>query len=150
MKIPFPNKSGRVHLLVVDDVPAMRESMGGLLRRAGYEVEVATSSGEALELTQLMRWDAVVLDVDLPDMTGMELYARILLEQQRAGLPAVFLSAWPQEMLRLSLREAHWVRLLPKPCAFTEILQALEDCLRAAGRVEAPVPEPGAIGPTPP
>lgn len=129
-----PNRSGWVpRLLVVDEVGPVREAMSLLLRREGYDVEVAADGDEAMQLLELVRWDAVVLDIDRPGMNGIELYARIVRVYGTVRLPVVFLSAQPNAHLHFGLHAAPWARLVQKPCAFLQLLEALQQCFRSLG-----------------
>lgn len=57
----------RHKILVVDDLPDWRKTLGGLLEDAGYEVQVADSSAKALELLRTNRFDLAVLDMRLDE-----------------------------------------------------------------------------------
>lgn len=120
----------RVRLLVVEQNEVVRDSLAVLLERAGYAVHTVANATEALEVGARDEWDCLVTDLDLPDLGGLELYARLLF-QGRSRFPAVFLSIHPPLLLELSLRDAPWVRLLQKPCTFPSLLVALEQCLGA-------------------
>jgi hypothetical protein len=74
--------------LVVDDDPAIGEAAARALTAAGYVVVVAASGEDALRLSLTSDLDLVLTDLELRDMTGEELVAR--LRQERPGLPAVF------------------------------------------------------------
>lgn len=129
---PLAGKPGgsRLRLLVVDDSGAMRILLAELLGQEGYEVEVAASAEEALQLTSLIRWDGLVLDVDLPDLDGVELYARILKNTGGRRLPVIFFTGRPNQALLLGLDHVPWAKLVAKPCNSRELLAALEECLR--------------------
>jgi CheY-like chemotaxis protein len=120
-------------VLVVDDMAAVRDLVAELLGRAGYEVETAATAQEALQLARLVRWDGLVLDVDLPDLDGMELYSRIIKSNGSERLPVIFFTGRPNETLQLGLGCAPWARLVPKPCCGRQFLAALEQCLQASG-----------------
>ncbi len=68
-------KSPRI--LVVDDEPGIRKSMTGVLEDEGYEVESVGSGEECLEILQRRAFDAILLDIWLPGMDGMETLLRI-------------------------------------------------------------------------
>jgi CheY-like chemotaxis protein len=129
-KMPRRSPRNRVRLLVADQNEVVRDSLAVLLERAGYGVHTAASAGEALEIGAQDEWDCLVTDLDLPDVGGLELYARLLF-QGRSRFPAVFLSVQPPPLLEVSLRGAPWVRLMRKPCTFPSLLAALEQCLAA-------------------
>lgn len=120
-------------LLVVDDNEPGRTALSRLLGEAGYDVETATDAQEALQLSQMVRWDGVVLDIDLPGGNGVELYVRILSHSGNRRLPVLFLTGQPNPMLGLSLHYAPWARLVLKPCDPLQLLATLEDCLRKGG-----------------
>lgn len=67
----------RVRVLVVDDEPAIRQSLGGVLQDEGYEVECAPDGESCLTLLREQVFDVVLLDVWLPGMDGMETLSRI-------------------------------------------------------------------------
>ena len=68
-------KSPRI--LVVDDEPGIRKSMTGVLEDEGYDVESVSSGEECLEILQRRAFDAILLDIWLPGMDGMETLLRI-------------------------------------------------------------------------
>jgi two-component system, NtrC family, response regulator HydG len=70
-------------ILLVDDDDAFRTVMGGELGRAGFEIAPAATGGEALRLAADRQPQVVVLDLDLPDMTGLQ-----VLERLRAACPS--------------------------------------------------------------
>lgn len=120
----------RVRLLLADQDECLRITLTPLLRRAGYAVHPVATAEEALQVASEARWDCLVANLDLPGIGGIELYSRLLF-QGRARFPAVFLATWPATRLELGLRRADWIRLLRKPCAFTDLLAALEQSLGA-------------------
>jgi len=72
-------------ILVVDDEPDLRESVGYLLEDAGYDVETASNGHEALGAAQVFQPDLVLLDVMMPKENGYRVSRRIH-EAQNAGL----------------------------------------------------------------
>lgn len=115
----------RQRILVVDGHDVMAEA----LRMNGYDVERAAPE-EALQLALLVRWNGVVLDLDLPGLNGIELYARMLRGTGTDRLPVLFVSGRPHEALRFGLQGTPWARLLHKPCGLHPLLAALAQCLR--------------------
>ncbi len=72
-------------VLVVDDEPDLRESVGYLLEDAGYDVETAANGHEAVGAAQVFQPDLVLLDVMMPKENGYRVSRRIH-EAQSAGL----------------------------------------------------------------
>ncbi|RPJ01601.1 MAG: DNA-binding response regulator [Chloroflexi bacterium] len=66
-----------VFILVVDDEGAIRYSISKTLQRVGYQVDVAASGEEALEMLEQREYDVVLTDIRMPGLTGVELLARI-------------------------------------------------------------------------
>ncbi len=135
MNLPksISGKGRRLRLLIVEGTEAVRLVLAELLHFEGYEVELAANAEEALQLAQLVRWDGLVLDCDLPGMNGAELYARIL-HNTGQRLPVLFFTGRPNQALELGLGSAPWAGLVPKPCSNQRFLAALERCLRAGGK----------------
>jgi two-component system nitrogen regulation response regulator NtrX len=77
-----------VRVLVVDDEPAIRQSLCGVLGDEGFEPRAASSGEECLEQLARARYDLVLLDVWLPGLDGLETLARIQ-EMAAAERPAV-------------------------------------------------------------
>ena len=86
----MPARAPRV--LVVDDTEGNRYAASRLLRSAGFEVEESTTGGEALTAVQ-RHPDLIVLDVNLPDMTGFEVVERLRRSPELASIPVLHLSA---------------------------------------------------------
>jgi two-component system OmpR family response regulator len=66
-----------LHALVVDDERDVAEGWGRALRLAGHDVKVATDAASALDLCDETHFDVVVLDFIMPEMSGVELLARL-------------------------------------------------------------------------
>jgi CheY-like chemotaxis protein len=84
-------ESGR--LLVVDDVEGNRYVHATWLRRAGYDVTEASTGQEALDHVSTGAFDLVLLDINLPDITGYEVCERIKGTPRTALLPVLHVSA---------------------------------------------------------
>src|SRR5579863_9004225 len=67
----------KARLLIVDDDPEMREALGGLFSGAGHACELAPDAAAALELIDRQTFDAVVSDVLMDGMNGLELLDRV-------------------------------------------------------------------------
>jgi len=73
-------------VLVVDDEKLVRWSLRESLREKGYEVSLAESGEEALRLTKKDSFDAILLDIRLPDVDGVEVLRRIHSENQESSV----------------------------------------------------------------
>ncbi len=84
--------AGRKRLLVVDDSPLTRELLVALLEAVGYEIEQAADGVEALDRLDQVSVDAIVTDLEMPRMDGLELTRRIKSHPALRGLPVVIVT----------------------------------------------------------
>lgn len=80
-------------ILNVDDYPANRYVRSGILKKAGYRVIEATGGREAMERIVAERPDLVVLDVQMPDVDGLEVCRRVRSNPEIASLLILHVSA---------------------------------------------------------
>lgn len=83
-----------MRVLIVDDYPGLIELYDLALRARGFEVVGAATAGEALTLAATERFDAVVLDMQLPDGSGPELLQRLRAMPFLDGKPVVGMSSF--------------------------------------------------------
>ena len=67
----------KARILIVDDDPIVRDSLGQWFDSEGYQVETIASGREALGRIEGERWDLALLDIRMPGMDGMELQNRL-------------------------------------------------------------------------
>jgi len=129
-----------MRILVVDDEHAVRDALRRALRLDGYDVQIAPGGAAAIGLVREGRPDAIVLDVLMPDMDGLELCRRL-----RAGgdrTPVLMLTARDAVSDRVSGLDAGADDYLVKPFALEELQARLRALLRRGGSAEE---EPGAL-----
>jgi two-component system sensor histidine kinase RpfC len=128
----------RPAILLIDDEPTIRRMVSRLLDRAGYQVRAAASAGEALKLVRAERFDAVICDLHLSGLSGVELCEQIwLLAPELAGRIIVSSGDLSGEGVD-HLVERAGVPPIPKP--FTGA-----DLLRAVAAICPPLPSPHRI-----
>lgn len=118
-------------ILIVDDLRPLRELMVALLRQTGLDPEMAADGQTALQLSRLVRWDLVVLDIDLPDINGLELYVRIRSATGGGPLPVLFVTGRPDAACGWRIVAPGRSRLLAKPFTAPQFITAVEQCLAA-------------------
>ncbi|MFI5608608.1 response regulator transcription factor [Amycolatopsis sp. NPDC051903] len=119
-----------MRILVVDDDRAVRESLRRSLEFNGYTVELASDGAQALESIIANRPDAMVLDVMMPRLDGLEVARR--LRSTGDDLPILVLTARDTVSDRVSGLDAGADDYLPKPFALEELLARLRALLRRA------------------
>jgi DNA-binding response OmpR family regulator len=87
-----PTAAGGRRILAVDDSPTYLAMIASTLREDGHDVVLARSGREALELIAVQSVDAVVLDLTMPDMDGIETLVRIRRTPGREAIPAMMLT----------------------------------------------------------
>ncbi|SHG57884.1 response regulator transcription factor [Streptoalloteichus hindustanus] len=119
-----------MRILVVDDDRAVRESLRRSLQFNGYQVELAGDGLEALDAVGRHRPDAMVLDVMMPRVDGLEVCRR--LRGTGDDLPILVLTARDAVSDRVAGLDAGADDYLPKPFALEELLARLRALLRRA------------------
>jgi len=123
-------------ILVVDDERLVRFSIVRVLESAGYEVLTADQGGEALQTLAREPVSLVLLDMNLPDMTGEACLRTI--RESRPRIPVIGMSGMtigPDH----PLRNAQGVRTLEKPFLSAELLALVETMVMQAGKADARV-----------
>jgi len=116
---------------VVDDITFVREILADVFQCAGFEVDTAASASEALAFGRMMRWDGLILDVDMPGMNGVELYAEMVRLNEGHRLPVIFFTGKPDEVLQASFAGVSWAHLILKPCPAAQLVAIMRQCLQA-------------------
>ncbi|OQO92614.1 response regulator transcription factor [Saccharomonospora piscinae] len=124
-----------MRILVVDDDRAVRESLRRSLEFNGYQVDLASDGTQALEKVAADRPDAMVLDVMMPRLDGLEVARR--LRGIGDDLPILVLTARDAVSDRVSGLDAGADDYLPKPFALEELLARLRALLRRAGQEDS-------------
>jgi PAS domain S-box-containing protein len=116
-------KNGSGTILVVDDDPGTRETISDAVRLQGYTVETATSGRPVLKRVTARRFDAAIVDVKLPDISGLE-----VLEGIKAVSPqteVIFLTAYASLPTALQAIEGAAFAYLTKPFEMEHLLAKL-------------------------
>lgn len=114
-------------LLVVEDETDSRELLALVLRGAGAEVHPLSNGVEALELLRYERFDAIVSDIGLPGMDGMEVLRSLRSHgDKRHQPPAIALTAYTRAYDRTAALRAGFQAHVPKPVDPEELITVLE------------------------
>jgi FixJ family two-component response regulator len=113
---------------VVEDDQFFRESMRRLMRSMGYGVEAFASAADFLASARLGETACLIADVNMPAMTGIELYRRLM--DSGHAIPTILVTAYPNDVERARALNDGVVCYLRKPVDE----QHLKRCLHAALR----------------
>jgi len=124
-------------VLIVDDDPAFRQLMSVVLTDDAYQLEFAGGGRQALEMTEAKRYDAIVLDLKMPDVSGFDVLEG--LKASAPGIPCVIIISAASDKLIESIVTPNVIARIRKPFEIAKLKGAISDCLRT--------PRPGATRP---
>jgi two-component system phosphate regulon response regulator OmpR len=130
-------------ILLVEDDPRLAEMLSEYLGQAGFRVTVAPLGTTALERLAGADYDAVVLDLMLPDMDGLDICRQL---RSRADTPVLMLTARGEPIDRIVGLELGADDYLPKPFQPRELLARLRAILRRRSHATAPGEKPLTFG----
>jgi two-component system, cell cycle response regulator DivK len=116
-------------ILIVDDNEHLRQILSSILRFSGYEISEAGTGTQAIEKAVSAKPNLILLDLNLPDMTGADVSKAICKDQRTAGIPIVGCSAYlGLEWREVALR-AGMVDYLEKPISAAAIEAVVEQLI---------------------
>jgi len=122
----------KAHLLIADDDRLVLYSLTNGLRDAGYMVREAANAEEALQLCKENKPDLALLDIRMPDMSGIELGERL---QTDSEVPFLFLSAYSDSETVKRGTAAGALGYLVKPLDIVQIIPSVEAALACASEI---------------
>jgi len=115
-------------IAIVDDDISIRKSLDRLIRSAGLGVLVFASAEEFLNSAHPRKADCLILDVQLPGMSGIELQRKLVASHYE--IPVIFITAYEEEGIRAqALRDGVGV-LLVKPFGEQALVKAVNEALK--------------------
>lgn len=148
--VPDPNTLGAInlkqradlecyHVLIAEDNPTNRKVLQKILERAGHRCTMAKDGEEALDLIEKKEFDAIVLDMNMPIMTGLEVArAYCIMRSRPLRAPIIMFSANVTLEAKQESLEAGADDFLPKPIQIEHFLQTL-DRLVTQSKTSGPV-----------
>ncbi len=116
------------HIVVVDDDPMIRFLVQEYLKASGFAVETCASGREALSSVASATPSLVILDLQMPEMNGVEVLEQLRANPATAGVPVLMLSANASDAHTLSATQAD--AYLEKPFAMQALLEAVSTTRR--------------------
>ncbi|MGY4513151.1 response regulator transcription factor [Bradyrhizobium sp. USDA 3650] len=118
-------------IAIVDDDEGVRTSLASLVRSVGYEAQAYESGLDFLRRAPGDDPECMIADVQMPEITGDELQARLIATGRR--FPIIFMTAFPSETVRQRVMAAGAHCYLGKPSSGDEIIRCLEEALASHG-----------------
>lgn len=118
-----------IHLLIVDDHPDIRNLLADRLTKLGYSVSTAANGMEAILVTSQTLPSLILMDVNMPELDGLEATMRIRANAESSAIPVIALTAYslPEDQQRAIA--AGCDGFLTKPINFDELIQTIERLL---------------------
>jgi FixJ family two-component response regulator len=134
-------------VFVVDDDISVRESLELLIRSAGWQPEIFASAKEFLSRPRVLAPSCLILDVSLPDLSGLDLQKRVAAD--RIDMPIIFITGYGDVPMTVQAMKAGAVEFLTKPFSershaaldYEAETRALRDCHASLSRREQEVME---------
>lgn len=114
-------------VLVVEDDASLRAALAALIRSAGLDVEVFGSASEFLARDRPRAHCCLLLDVQLPDLSGLELQRQLAAAGDR--MPVIFMTGHGDIRMSVRAMKAGAVEFLPKPFLNDDLLEAIDHAL---------------------
>ncbi|BAQ11977.1 two-component system, response regulator [Bacillus sp. OxB-1] len=125
-------------ILHVDDEPEIRELIGLYLKKEGYNFEEASNAEEALKKLKAVNPQLILLDVQLPDLDGIEICRRI---RQETNVPVLFLSCKDSEIDKVIGLSVGGDDYIGKPFGMNELIARVKAHLRRYYESKISMPE---------
>lgn len=131
--------SSQIHILIVDDDPEIRSLLARYLGSQGFRVSAASNRAECESRLEISEPDLVVLDVMLPDGSGLDICRG--LQERRPRTPVILLTALKEDVDRIVGLEIGADDYLGKPFNPRELVARIRAVLRRQGHEEHAAPE---------
>ena len=130
-----PRPSSESTVFIVDEDPLVCESLELLIEAQGWHTETFASAEEFLARPRLPGPSCLILDVELPGLSGLELQGRVAIE--RPDMPVIFLSAYSDVRTGVQAMKAGAIEFLTKPVNDDAILSGVRQAFERSCRVLA-------------
>lgn len=116
-------------ILTVDDTASMRQMISFTLNDAGYDVAEATDGVEALEAAKSSKFDAIIADINMPNMDGISLVKELRAIPEYKFTPILMLTTESQDSKRKEGKEAGATGWIVKPFNPEQLLNVIKNVL---------------------
>ncbi|MFN7179537.1 response regulator [Hyphomonas sp.] len=132
MALPLTQKTER-RVALVDDSPAVRQSLSMLLKNRGYAVDSFSGAGELLSALEEGAFDIFVLDLKLQESNGIALLSAI--RSRGIAAPAILITGWEAGIADKQARDAGFEGFVRKPMLETSIVDEVRRLVGPPGPV---------------
>ncbi|MBF0217432.1 MAG: response regulator [Candidatus Omnitrophica bacterium] len=123
---PFENKPATKTILIIDDEEEICDALHSFLVPQNYKVFLAFNGQMGLEYFNEVKPDAILLDLNMPDMNGKDVLKKI---RQKSDVPVIVITAHPEDIADIHLEDLNITGYLEKPFPLSEVLNMLKQLL---------------------
>jgi signal transduction histidine kinase len=110
------------NILLVDDTPDNLRLLSKMLESQGYKIRKTTSGKTALQAAQIEPPDLILLDINMPEMNGYEVFEQLRSDEKTCDVPVIFISALNQTIDKIKAFEMGGMDYITKPFQEQEVL----------------------------
>ena len=122
----------RRHVLIVDDEPAVRRTVRGVLESSGFECEESENGASALEWLKDHQTDVIIADYQMPMMNGLRLLEKIQSKLNGHTPRVIMLSGIIEEKQKLKAIDLGAYAIVDKPCNFRELVVKVSEAMTSS------------------
>jgi len=119
----------RRHILIVDDEPAVRRTVRGVLESSGFECEELENGASALEWLKEHHTDVIIVDYQMPIMNGLSLLERVQSSRNGHTPRVIMLSGLIEDKEKLEAVNLGAYAIIDKPCNFRELVVKVNEAI---------------------
>jgi two-component system response regulator BaeR len=119
----------RRHILIVDDEPAVRRTVRGVLESSGFECEESENGASALEWLKEHHADVIIVDYQMPIMNGLSLLEHVQRNHNGRTPRVIMLSGLIEEEEKLKAVDLGAYAIIDKPCNFRELVVKVNEAI---------------------
>jgi FixJ family two-component response regulator len=112
---------------IVDDDESVREAVKGLIKSLGYNAAAFSSAEEFLLSRQVQQTACLILDINMPGMSGLDLHRH--LASEGASIPTILITAYPDDRIRNSALHDGVLCYMVKPFDEDDLLSCIDQAL---------------------
>jgi CheY-like chemotaxis protein len=125
------------HVLIVDDYPDALDVWAIFLRSFGYRVSTASDGAAAIALAERLLPDLIVLDLELPLVSGFDVARRLRANPDTAFIPLIAATGYSHQRQLDHAREVGFDEIVVKPCDPNLLVEEIERLLALADSVQS-------------
>ena len=116
-------------ILVVDDEESVRDILKQILEQGNYTVEVAGNGKEAAEMLKGIHFDAIISDINMPIMNGVELLNKA--KELAPDVPVIFITAYGKDKVVIEAMKIGLADFIEKPFRMDQILKTVKEHIKS-------------------